>query len=312
MSKRPLTNGSDASNKKRPPSKIDAGYVIKTIVCILLFLASVAFFAYICRQLSDNYMLLLIPTTSATATWFGNLCVAVLFLAIMAGVVAILVRPFWLVIIAFLLSAVLYPLIVGPSLATWIAAGVFAVLMCIFLLYVANQLKNQINFSAHPLSDMKLLLLSLLVVQVCVAFGLGYVQDSVRRNYLLPPEIKSQIAGTIYNQLKINIIDPSQTTAAQKKTALAEATKNSQTAVDDLDKQLQPVKNYIPVVLGILLFFLLQTMVLILGFVPIVIARLLFMLLKITHFAHVTVETKEVKHLTLKPVPLATSNKSSK
>lgn len=312
MPKRPLTNGSGSSDKKRPPSKIDAGYVIKTIVCILLFLASVAFFAYVCRQLSDNYMLLLIPTTYATVTWLGNLGVAILFLAIMAGVVAILVRPYWLVIVTFLLSAVLYPLIVGPSLATWIVAGVFAVLMGVFLLYVANQLKNQINFSAHPLSDMKLLLLSLLVIQVCVAFGLGYVHDSASRNYLLPPEIKTPIAGTILNQLKINIIDPTQATAAQKKTALADATKNTQNMMDDLEKQLQPVKVGIPIALGVLLFFLLQTMILILGFVPIVIARLLFILLRITHFAHVTVETKEVKHLTLKPVPLATSNKSSK
>lgn len=311
MSKRPLNNGSDASSKKRSPFKISAGYVIKTVVCALLFLASVAFFAYICRQLSDNYMLLLIPTTSATATWFGNLGVAIFVLAIMAGVVAILVRPYWIVIVTFLASAVLFPLMVESTFSTWIVAGIYAVLMGIYLLYVANQLRNQINFSAHPLSDMKLLLLTLLAVQVCVAFGLGYMHDASRRGYLIPPEIKAPIVNGLLGQAK-GSIDQAKATPAQKKTALDDATKKSQTTVDDMEKQLQPVKNYIPVALGVILFFFLQTIFLILGFVPIVFARLLFMLLKITHFANVTVETKEVKHLTLKPVPLASSGKSSK
>lgn len=311
MSKRPLNNGAGDSDKKRQPSKIDAGYVIKTIICILLFFAAVAFFSFVCRQLSDNYMLLLIPTTAATVTWLGNLGVAILVFAIMAGVVAILIRPYWIVIVTFFLSALLYPLIVGLSLATLITAGVFAVLMCLFLLYIARQLKNQINFSAHPLSDMKLLLLSLLAVQVCVAFGMGYVYDSARRNYVLPPEIKAQIAGGLLGQATANI-NQAKATPAQKKTALDAAGKQVQTTADDLEKQFQAVKSYIPAVLGVILFLLLQTVLLIFGFVPIAIAKLLLILLKITHFANVTVETREVKHLTLKPVPLASSNKQSK
>ncbi|MDD5726060.1 MAG: hypothetical protein PHC53_01460 [Patescibacteria group bacterium] len=306
MSKRPLTNG---SGEKRLPSKIDAGYVIKTIVCVLLFLAAVAFFAYVCRQLSDNYMLLLMPTTYATVTWLINFGVAILVFAIMAGVVAILVRPYWIVIVAFLLSALLYPLIVGMNLATWIVAGVFAILMCIYLLYIARQLKNQINFSAHPLSDMKLLLLSLLVAQVCVAFGLGYIQDSARRNYVLPPEIKAPIASGLLSQATANI-NQAKATDAQKKVAVEAANKQVKTTVDDLEKQFQAIKYMIPYVLGVLLFFLLQTILLVLGFLPIAIARLLFMLLKVTRFANVTVETREIKHLTLKPVPLASSGKS--
>lgn len=256
-------------------------------------------------------MLLLIPTTAATVTWLGNLGVAILVFAIMAGVVAILIRPYWIVIVTFFLSALLYPLIVGLSLATLITAGVFAVLMCLFLLYIARQLKNQINFSAHPLSDMKLLLLSLLAVQVCVAFGMGYVYDSARRNYVLPPEIKAQIAGGLLGQATANI-NQAKATPAQKKTALDAAGKQVQTTADDLEKQFQAVKSYIPAVFGVILFLLLQTVLLIFGFVPIAIAKLLLILLKITHFANVTVETREVKHLTLKPVPLASSNKQSK
>lgn len=309
MSKRPLTNGAGESDKKRPPTKIDAGYVIKTIVCVLLFLAAVAFFAYVCRQLSDNYMLILMPTTAATVIWFINLGVAILVFAIMAGVVAILVRPYWIVIVAFLLSAVLYPLIVGSSMATWIVAGVFAVLMCIYLLYIARQLKNQINPSAHPLSDMKLLLLSLLVVQICVAFGLGYIYDSTRRDYVLPPEIRAPIASGLLSQATANI-NQAKATDAQKKVALEAANKQVQTTVDDVEKQFQAVKYAIPYVLGVLLFFILQTILLVLGFLPIAIAKLVFIILKATRFAHVTVETREIKHLTLKPVPLASSGKS--
>ncbi len=311
MPKRPLTNGASSSDKKIAPSKIDAGYVIKSSACILLFFAAVAFFSYVCRQLSDNYMLLLMPTTYATVAWLVNLGVSVFLLVIMAGIVAVLVRPYWLVIATFVVSAVLYPLIMGSSNAVWITAGVFAALMCLFLMYVSKQLSNQINFSAHPLSDMKLLLLSLLAIQVCVAFGLGYVNDSARRNYILPPEIKTQIVGGLMSQAT-GMINSQKAAPALKKVALDEAGKKAQTASDDIEKQFQGIKTYIPIVLGVLLFFVLQTIFLILGFVPIACAKLLFFLLRITHFANVSVETKEVKHLTLKPVPLATNGKQSK
>jgi hypothetical protein len=83
------------------------------------------------------------------------------------------------------------------------------------------------------------------------------------------------------------------------------ANKKAQAAADDIEKQFLPVKKYMPIVLGVLLFFVLQTILLILGFVPILCVNLLFFILKITRFANVKVETKEVKHLTLETVPLA-------
>jgi len=183
-------------------------------------------------------------------------------------------------------------------------------LMCVFLGFVANQLKNQINFSAHPLSDMKLLLLSLAAVQVCVAFGLGYVQDASRRGYILPPEVKTPIASGLLGQAKANI-ESQKATPAQKKIAIDDATKKAQATVDDFEKQFIPIKQYIPFSLGFLLFILLQAILLVFGFVPIVLARLLFIILKVTRFAEVKVETREIKHLTLSHLPLAT-DKSSK
>jgi len=309
MPRQPLLNRSDASTKQLPALEISAGYVIKTIACVLLFFAAVVYFSYVCRELGDNYMLVLIPTTVASLTWLIKLGVSISIFVLMAGVVALLVRPYWIVISAFLLSAFAFPLIVGPSNPTWIAAGVFAVLLCLFLLYVAKQLKNQINFSAHPLSDMKLLLLSILAAQVCVAFGLGYIQDSTRRNYIVPPEIKTPIVAWLFSQAEA-AINQQKATPAQKKIALEEARKKTQATVDDVEKQMPPAaKGAIPIVLGVSLFLLLQTILLVLGFVPILFAKLLFFLLRLTRFANVTVETKEVKHLTLKSVPLASSGK---
>lgn len=307
MPQRPSPTGNAASGKKRPSSDVrcpalGVGYFIKTAVCVLAFLGAMAAFCFVCKTPADRYLLLLMPSREATLPWFAWFGVTILLVAVFAGVAAVLVRPFWVALLMMIAAAALYPLILGLNTATLVSAGVFALLMIAFLAFVSRQLKNQIHFSAHPLSDMKLLLLSLLLALVCVAFGSGYAADAARRNYVIPPEIRAPLTdavfgfykSTIESQAKQQNAKPAQVTAA-----MDSARQQALKMADDAEKSIQPAKPFIPAALGVLLFLFLQSVFLILGFVPILIAGLVLWLLRLTKFARTEVETREVTHLTL-------------
>jgi hypothetical protein len=289
-----------SSNKKRVPQKLDAGYAIKTGACILFFLCAMGYFSSVCAEVSNNYLFILFPSAAVTVPWLVRLGVSALLLVLMAGVVAVLVRPFWLAAIAYFLAAIIYVMSIGSGIATLIVAGIFFLFMLAFQRFVSKQLKNQINFTPHPLTDMNMLLLLIMSVMVSAAFGIGYVTDAAKRSYLLPPEAKPLISNMMMGQAKSSI-DAQKGTPEQKKAALESATKQVGGTVDGIEKSLLPLKPAIPYLLGIILFSALVSIFSILGFVPILLGKILFRLFRMTRFTNDTVETLEVRHITLAP-----------
>src|SRR3989338_1447902 len=93
---------------------IDMGSVIKMLVCIAAFLGSMVAFSYVSRDLP--------AAKEVVVSWLIRLSVSSVLFATMAGVVVVLVRPLWIVIVTYLLAAALYPLLIGVSATTVIAA----------------------------------------------------------------------------------------------------------------------------------------------------------------------------------------------
>ena len=56
--------------------KVDLGYVIRTAVCVLAFLAAAAYFFYVCKGVADNYLLFTSFTVHAAILWFVNFAVS--------------------------------------------------------------------------------------------------------------------------------------------------------------------------------------------------------------------------------------------
>ncbi len=293
MAKRP--SPAPAGSSKSPG--FDTAHLIKVAVIIVAFICAAAYLATVNMELQNDYFLLLTPS-AVTIPWLIRLGVAIILFVMLSGVLSVLVRPIWLALIACVLAVVIYAMLLGSDSATWTAAAVLGAALFFFVLYVGKQLKNQINFSAHPFSDMKLMLLSVLTVLTCVSFGLGYVKDSTRHNYIIPSQVNSAL-GDFVVLLVQESIDKQPLKPEQKKAAIDQIRKTAVSGLEGMEKNLGPYKSSIPALLGVTLFSILSTVLFLLGFVPLLLARLLFALLKATGFAKITTETREVKHLVI-------------
>lgn len=272
--------------KNSASKKPNAAYFIKTAVCVILFLGSMFAFAFVCRALVQNYALLFTSGMKIIIPLFIRLLISVFALFIMAAVVAVLVRPMWVAIPAYFVAAAMYPLIVDANTYMWAAAGVFALLMVIYEFSIAKNLKNQVEFSIHPLADMRGIFLTLLAALVAVAFGLGYSADSESRGYvIIPPDAKTSAEDFLLKQAG-PILEQQPATPAQKQTLLKEMKKKMQGMMDDFEKKAQPFRLAVAIVLSVTLFYLLKIVFWLLGFILLPFLHLIFFILKKTRFTH--------------------------
>lgn len=292
-------------------NKPDIGYIIKTTVCIAVFLASMVFFSLMCKTLVDNYVFLIAPTMKITVPWLIEVGVSVLLILITLGIVAVLVRPVWLAIATLAVGSILYPLIAGGGYIQWILAAVScAALSFGYLYFVARQIKNQINFSAHPLGEKKMILCFLFALLIAVSVGLGYSVDSARRNYIIAPEIKALAQDYMISQAnKVIVKQYPKATAKQKEAAVENVKKNMKKTFDDVEKNLQQYKSLLPVIFGAIAFMIFQMVLIFVAIIGSIFTMLIFSLLQSTNFARTITETREVKHLTLKTVPIERKGK---
>lgn len=158
---------------------------MRTLVCVLAFLVTIIYFSFSCKALANDY------SAITKMEWWSNFAVASILFIIILKITVVLLRPFRITVGSYALGAVLYTLIIGPSVTTWITAAIFLIFLSIYLLLEIIQLNNQINFSLHPLGEKKVLICSLLAMLISVALGSAYYQDSIKRNYIIPPEVKT-------------------------------------------------------------------------------------------------------------------------
>lgn len=278
--------------------KLTAARIIKTTVCALAFLGVMAAFSYLGRELAGNYLLLILPQAGLTVSWLLRLGIFVVCLAVTINIMAVLVRPVWLVVITYFLAAVMYLLIIGADKVILIVAAVFFAGLLIRLISVVKQLDNQVNFSTHPLADKNFFFFSLLAMLVAASFWLGYSQDMARRAFVITPEIKSMIIDLSVGQTK-NVIKKQHLPPAQEKAALAAARQKIQEMIESLEKSIKPFAQFIPLILAAVLLSLLTTIFLLLGIISFLILKILFILMRLTRFTNFTIETRETKRLTL-------------
>lgn len=273
--------------------KVDVSYTVKTFVCVAVFVAVSAFFSLTASDIANNY------PAGLTTGWFVRLCGAALLFIAMLGINVVLLKPVWLNLAVYFLNSLVLLFVLGFNQVAAITAGVLFVGLSLFYLpFIARQLKNQINFSVYPLAQKKLSISCLLALILAVAFAQGYIKDSVKRAYILPPEIKTSIQNSV-NGLAEGVLKDQQGGAQQKKEMMKTIKEKTGSTLNEVEKQLQPYKENISVVMGVIAFGVFQMVFFILVLFGPVFVWLLFAILKLTRFTHVSVEKVEVKKLTL-------------
>lgn len=293
------SNGSAAPKVSAPKKPLTTAHIIKVAACAVIFLVAMVLFSIVCRQVTNDYLMILLPKIDTIVSWLIRLSVCTLFLALMIGIIIVLERPFWLDAVLFFLAAVIFVFVLGTETAVWIAAVVFFLFLLLHSSLAVKQFKNQINFSVHPLSDRNLIFFSVLTMLVAVAFGIGVSKDMTRHNYVIAPEINEIAVSYLVSQVQGKITSQ-RLTPAKEKEALNAIHESAQAFVNDnVAKPLTPYADKIPLALAAVVFLVLEILFVLLSFIYLLLVRALIGIFRVTHFAMIEMETREVKHLAI-------------
>lgn len=289
------------AKRDTPPQelKLTGSVIAKTAVLFTLLGSSAAFLGYTSSQIVKNYGTVLGNLQELTNNGIAAL-VGIVLVVVFSGLMATLVRPAWLTATGYALSAVALVIAWGADTATMILGGVFFVFCILYATGVKKKIGNQIHFSAHALVEGQMLLLVILGIIVSASFGIGFAKDAATRNFIFPPELKEQAMNYMKEQGKASIEKQAPGLGEKEKAAaIEEGTKKISESWTEMENSLKPAAAYIPFFLALIIYMMVISVIPIIGlFIPVLYAAI-FPFLRVTGFAGVKTENREVQELIL-------------
>ncbi len=275
------------------------GRIAKSISFALLLIAASWFFGLWCGRFGQAYTLLFQPGRELLELGLW-LLLAIVAVAVTAGLVAVLLRPLWVALVVFALSAL--AMIVGWQVG--IAPALFG-LLCFLasLLYtrgVAGELDERLRFSVEPVSRGLSLLFLVLTLAACGSLYLGYAAQIEKEGFTFPPAFKEMMAKMTIIPMREAVEARTDLTPQEKERALAEMEEGFEEMwMEPLEEMIKPYERLIPVVVAISTFMTLQTVLSLLSWIPGLILAVIFPLLQVTGMTRVVRETREVERLVI-------------
>jgi hypothetical protein len=217
------------------------------------------------------------------------LAIAIVFMT--ACFVAVLVRPFWLAIISYLLSGVvLFMLWNMFGYITLITSVVYVVVLMIFDKGVNVELRERIRFSIQPLQDRKSILVVFLVIMFCLSFYFGYAEMTKIEGFKLPEFITTismkAAEGMIGGEL-----------GQEERERLKSEIRSR--LEDQLEKVTSRIYLLVVLFLTIIIFSLMELLTTLLFWIPVLLVSLIFYVLAKLKVTKQIIETKEISKITL-------------
>jgi len=272
--------------------------MIKSAVFLALLAAAGLLLGTVCKRVYQNNAVLFSPGRELLhlALWaFG----AILLFAAAAGLVAALVRPLWLVILGFALTAAIIVVAWKISLVTVILGLVFIALAAIYARAVSRELDSRLDFSVRPLAEEQKTLLFVLALLVSVSFALGYAADARQRGYVIPPAYKQFTADLMLQAIKAQVGGALDLIPGMEAAMTAEFTRSLDQFWVEIEAKVKPYVPYIPVALAVLLFWILESLLGLVSWIPTLLLSMIFPLLSALGVTHTLSKTKEARRLTL-------------
>lgn len=257
----------------------NTGKIVKVIIFIALLVASSYFFGTVCHRVSgigDG----IFAYNAGNLRLFIELFVSIGIMAITAGLVAVLLRPFWTCVVAFALSSLTIFLAWQFSIASAVAVALYFLVGLWYCRGVSNSLEERVKFSPRAISEHKTILFLVLLVAIAASFYLGYSQQFDQRGFAIPSFV-TQIAVRIQNP------EPS-----EKAEFIAKFDKQ----VKDL---IEPYERFVPIAMSFFVFIALDFVVFILGWIPLLLLSLILYILIHLQVIKVRTEMREVQRLTI-------------
>ncbi len=267
-------------------------YTIKIVILGALLIGAGCFLGLVCGWVEGDHGLLFDP--SMDTLYLGlKFLGALAAVAVAAGLVAVLIRPFSICALAFALSAV-------GMFAVWDFGAISGIMAVIYflggLLYcwgVRGELKSRLQFSVWHILRSQAVLLVVLIAVGCAGLYAGYSDEVDREGFAIPPAIIDNIVETAGGQIDGGL------TPEQKAAAEEELRDDVENIADLVESRLESSESYIPVGFAALVFLPLSTIAILFSWIPILVLAVIFILLASLKVVKREVETVNITRLSL-------------
>ncbi len=272
--------------------------LVKIVVLVFLLIVAGAFFGMACHNINQRYELFL--ALDKEVVWsFAQLLLAVATVAVMAGLVAGLVRPVWLCLIAFAFSALAVFLAWELSLASGVSALIYFLVGALYSRGVAEALDNRLSFSVEAISGSQSTLLAGLAIVASVSLYFGYAAKVEEQGFQFPPAIRETITDFSMVPMRAQIEARTDLTSQQKEALAAQMREGLDQFMASTEEMIAPYERFVPVAVAFMLFQFLAVINTLFSWVPIVVLAVLFTILTAVGVAKKSKETREVERLGL-------------
>jgi len=279
--------------------EVPIGKLLKMALFTVLLIAASWFFGIWCGRFGQAYTLFFQPGREILklVLW---LLLAIVVVAVTAGLVAALLKPLWVALVAFALSALAmilgWQVGIGPALL-----GLLYFLTCLpYARGVTKELNERLRFSVEPVYRGLSILFMALALVACGSLYLGYAAHIEKEGFTLPPAFKEMMTKMTIIPMREAIEAQTDLSPQEKERALAEMEEGLEEMwMEPLEEMIKPYERLIPVVVAIGTFMTLQTILGLLSWIPGLILAMIFPILEITGVTRVVRETREVERLTI-------------
>jgi hypothetical protein len=254
--------------------RIETAWLVKVIVFGILLAGAGAFFGLALKWAGNGYVHLVPGTWGQWEAIQLGLCVMGSFaaVAVTAGFVAILIRPFWVAALCFLVSSLSLFLAFEISILSLVMALIYFVMGLIYLAGVRTEIAHRIRFSVWQIRSSQTVLLVILVALACTSLYFGYANKINKEGFRLTDEGISSIVKYADDY----IIDKILPEGVNKEQILLELRSYLD---NDLQDDMVSYQGYVPMGFAAIAFSVLMLATFVLSWLPLLILSLIFFLL---------------------------------
>lgn len=219
---------------------------LKYGIFISIHLATSYFLGRMCDQLSLSYELIMSPSKELLEMMLF-LLLSLGGVIISAGIVALLMKPLWAAVIAFLLSSM--SIIVGWQRFT-IQVGIILLVYFIICCYASHcvhaEQKERIRFSTKPFKNSLGLFSIAILIVACGSIIIGS-KDVIDRSGFEIPTSYLEIFMDPFKEQALSQVPYNEQSQVEK-----EFEKQMQGMMDGFTEQIEPFEKYISLIIGVM------------------------------------------------------------
>lgn len=267
---------------------------IKTLVFGALLAGAGCFLGLVLRWAGDGWEHLIPPSWDALylGFWFLGALAAV---AVTGGLVAVLLRPFWIAVIAFAISALAMFLTYEISAVSIIVAAIYFLVGLLYLAGVRGEIRIRTGFSVRHIRGNQAILLVVLTAIACTSLYFGYAAAIEREGFSMPE--KTIDWGVDIAEEVLDRIVPAGILSPEEKQVILDEIRAI--LEGEVESEIEPYEGYIPVGLAAVVFMILMPVTFFLSWIPLLILSLAFFILTRSGVVKKVTETVEVTRLSI-------------